>query len=69
METDRLHLMANLYDAAWEAVKEGASGDPLSVEVRTRFVSCWGPNAAGKDDETLVHWAKNFLRHNARPNV
>jgi hypothetical protein len=69
MDMNQAHRMANLYDASWEIVNEGASGAPLAVATRTRFVSCWGPNATGKDDETLIHWAKNFLRHNGRPNV
>jgi hypothetical protein len=69
MDMDQAHRMANLYDAAWEMVKEGASGDPVALTTRARFVSCWGSNATGKDDATLIHWAQNFLRHNARPNV
>jgi hypothetical protein len=69
MDMDQAHRMANLYDASWEIVREGASGGPVAVTTRQRFISCWGGNATGKDDETLIHWAKNFLRHNARPNV
>lgn len=69
MNMDQAHRIANLYDAAWEVVNEGATGADLTVATRARFVSCWGTNAVGKDDETLVHWAKNFLRHNARPKV
>ena len=71
MHIDQLQRMANLYDAAWEMVKHfnvGAHAD-VPVEVRSRFVACWGENAAGKDDETLAAWASNFLRHNARPNI
>jgi hypothetical protein len=68
MDMDQAHRMANLYDASWEIVREG-TGEGVSVETRTRFVSCWGGNALGKDDETLIHWARNFLRHNARPEV
>jgi hypothetical protein len=68
MNMDQAHRIANLYDAAWEIVREG-TGEGVSVATRARFVGCWGSNAAGKDDETLIHWARNFLRHNARPNV
>jgi len=69
MNTDQLHRMANLYDACWEVVNEAPTGAGLTVATRARFVACWGLESARQDDETLVHWAKNFLRHNARPNV
>lgn len=68
MDMDQAHRMANLYDAAWELVKEH-TGEGVSVPTRARFIGVWGSAAAGQDDETLVHWARNFLRHNARPDV
>jgi hypothetical protein len=70
MNTDQAHRMANLYDACWELVKEAPTGEGnLTVATRARFVACWGLAANAQDDETLVHWARNFLTHNARPNV
>lgn len=69
MEKDQAHRMANLYDAAWEVVKEAPQGENLTLATRTRFVACWGLEAAQQSDETLAGWARNFLAHNARPNV
>lgn len=70
MNTDQAHRMANLYDASWEVVKEAPTGDEkLAVTTRARFVACWGLTASEQDDATLVWWARNFLAHNARPNI
>lgn len=71
MDIDQAQRMANLYDACWETVKEGTAGPnfSLSTQTRARFVACWGLASQDQTDETLIHWAKNFLRHNARPHV
>lgn len=69
MEIDQAHRMANLYDAAWEVVKEAPQGEDLTLATRARFVACWGLAAINQDDETLAAWARNFLAHNARPDV
>jgi hypothetical protein len=69
MDMDYLHRLANTYDAAWEMVKEGTSGG-VSDETRSRFRRAWGETVTeGVSDDDLVAWARNFLRHNARPNV
>lgn len=69
MNTDQAHRMAKLYDASWELVREGTSQAGISVVTRANFVAHWGEPAVGKDDETLMAYARNLLRHNARPNV
>lgn len=69
MDMDQAHRMAKLYDASWELVREGTSQAGISYVTRANFIARWGDAAAGQDDETLMHWARNLLRHNARPNV
>jgi hypothetical protein len=66
MDIDQVHRIANLYDACWEIVREG-TGEGVSAATRARFVACWGLESAAQDNDTLMHWARNFLAHNARP--